>query len=501
MAIAPTTTRPTTTTSSAAVTADPAAPVVPVVKPVRPDVELQKKAERRAEDLPRLRKGSDGKSVEKLQRLLKESGANPGPVDGDFGARTQAAVKRFQKSHELPQSGVVDKKTWTKLIKADLRRDFAFKEGQQDGAIRAAEERLKKLGYDTGKVDGFMDASTTRALKAFRADEGLGKSGALTYGVRKELRADAKALDHAPLRRRVKDTKAHHRLDAATASAAAKAGGIVEGAKTRAVKNVQAHLKAAGFDPSRTDGRFDERTEGALKQFQRKSGLPATGVVDTKTWNKLKQSQIEGSRPAQALNEKSGLVKGSEKLLKKLGFKTGKIDGMFDRSTLKAVKAFEKKYKRKVDGKISAGDLKKMKAAVKAKSTGGVGNITPTMRRLAAAGTRAAMGMGGYNSQGLCATGVSRAISSAMGIGVSGNGNQIDNNLPRSRFKQLHISLEQALKIPGLILTWERTSSAAGQKYGHTAITRGDGHTSMSDFIESYTTNNGRTGLKIFVPR
>ncbi|NOK10481.1 LysM peptidoglycan-binding domain-containing protein [Corallococcus exercitus] len=130
----------------------------------------------------------------------------------------------------------------------------------------------------------------------------------------------------------------------------------------------------------------------------------------------------------------------------------------------------------------------------------GPSNASATMRRLAEAGRAAAMGMGGYNSQGLCATGVSRAIRNAMGIGVSGNGNQIDNNLPRDKFKQVDMTLEEALKIPGLILTWEKTSSAAGSIYGHTAITSGDGHSSASDFIERNTTNNGRTGLKIFMP-
>ena len=133
---------------------------------------------------------------------------------------------------------------------------------------------------------------------------------------------------------------------------------------------------------------------------------------------------------------------------------------------------------------------------------GGSIEATPEMRRLAAAGRQAALGMGGYHSQSLCATGVSRAIRSAMGLSVSGNGNQIDDNLPKNRFRQVNISLADALKIPGCILTWEHTSTTAGRKYGHTAITTGDGHSSTSDFIENNTlaSSGGRSGLKIFVP-
>jgi LysM repeat protein len=137
-------------------------------------------------------------------------------------------------------------------------------------------------------------------------------------------------------------------------------------------------------------------------------------------------------------------------------------------------------------------------------SSGGAGKpgqATAAMRKLANAGRAAAMSMGGYNSQGLCATGVSKAIQNAFGFKVWGNGNQIDNNLPKDKFKQVNMSLAEALKIPGMVLTWEKTSSAAGSKYGHTAITTGDGRSSVSDFIERNTLGaGGRTGLKIFMP-
>jgi LysM repeat protein len=135
------------------------------------------------------------------------------------------------------------------------------------------------------------------------------------------------------------------------------------------------------------------------------------------------------------------------------------------------------------------------------RGTTGPGQATAAMQKLAREGREAALSMGGYNSQGLCATGVSKAIQNAFGFKVWGNGNQIDNNLPRDKFKQVNMSLEQALKIPGLVLTWEKTSSRLGSIYGHTAITTGDGRSSVSDFIERNTLGaGGRSGLKIFMP-
>lgn len=143
----------------------------------------------------------------------------------------------------------------------------------------------------------------------------------------------------------------------------------------------------------------------------------------------------------------------------------------------------------------------------KTQGTGGVDgpanvNGVNSSQKLADAARSAALGMGGYSSQGLCATGVSRAIQNAYGIKVWGNGNQIDDNLPRNKFKQIDIPLSEALKIPGLVLTWEHTSTSLGAKYGHTAVTLGDGHSSASDFIERNTLagNASRTGLKIFMP-
>ena len=62
-----------------------------------------------------LKEGSRGASVLDAQKELKAAGFNPGPLDGVFGPKTQAAVKAFQKSHGLVQDGIVGPKTWGAL--------------------------------------------------------------------------------------------------------------------------------------------------------------------------------------------------------------------------------------------------------------------------------------------------------------------------------------------------------------------------------------------------
>lgn len=64
---------------------------------------------------PTLRFGSTGPAVRELQTLLRARGFDPGPIDGIFGQRTQAAVIAFQRSRGLVPDGIVGIQTWTAL--------------------------------------------------------------------------------------------------------------------------------------------------------------------------------------------------------------------------------------------------------------------------------------------------------------------------------------------------------------------------------------------------
>ncbi len=65
-----------------------------------------------------LRRGAYGEAVAALQYLLGRLGYSPGPIDGAFGSRTDAAVAAFQRSQSLTVDGIVGNRSKTALVAA-----------------------------------------------------------------------------------------------------------------------------------------------------------------------------------------------------------------------------------------------------------------------------------------------------------------------------------------------------------------------------------------------
>lgn len=69
-------------------------------------------------ELRQLEKGMKGKDVEAMQAILIAKGYSCGTYgsDGDFGEKTDSAVRNFQKEHKLEVDGICGVKTWKELI-------------------------------------------------------------------------------------------------------------------------------------------------------------------------------------------------------------------------------------------------------------------------------------------------------------------------------------------------------------------------------------------------
>ena len=92
-----------------------------------------------------------------LQRLLREAGYDIA-VDGDFGSKTDAAVRDFQEKHRLVADGVVGPKTWIKLT-------ITFPQHFEKLAERfLSEDDLKKAARNLG-----IEVATVKAVRQVEA--------------------------------------------------------------------------------------------------------------------------------------------------------------------------------------------------------------------------------------------------------------------------------------------------------------------------------------------
>ena len=107
-------------------------------------------------------------------RTIIVRGLNPlvVPVDGIYGSTTAAGIRLFQALNTLPETGIVDAATWTKLI-------VPIGPGASGDAVVALQRLLREKRSADVPMDGVYGASTTAAVKAFQAHSGLAQTGSV----------------------------------------------------------------------------------------------------------------------------------------------------------------------------------------------------------------------------------------------------------------------------------------------------------------------------------
>ncbi|MGY5128559.1 peptidoglycan-binding protein [Streptomyces nigrescens] len=118
---------------------------------------------------PLARKGDLLWKARTVQYLLQAHG-HAVEADGDFGAGTAAAVKKFQAAHGLLADGKVGAQTWSHLI---IRIDSHNDPWQ---AVVALQYLLNNTGTATD-ITGIFTPSTSRSLDTFQRDRALPVTG------------------------------------------------------------------------------------------------------------------------------------------------------------------------------------------------------------------------------------------------------------------------------------------------------------------------------------
>ena len=308
--------------------------------------------------------GSAGSAVKKMQQKLKDLGYLSGNADGKFGVETQAAVIAFQKNNNLTADGKAGSATLSKLYSGRANKasgravkisatsqggrdttDIAstgyetLQKGSEGAAVKKLQERLKKLGYETGSVDGRFGDTTEAAVMAFQAQNNLtvdGKAGPATqrvlYGTGARSPVTYSAL-------RMGDTGT-------------------------AVRNLQYTLYELGYYDGTIDGDYGQTTSDAVRAFQIQNSItPVDGVAGTVTMSRLYSSDAIAATAASEMyntvrpGDEGDAVLQVQDCLVEMGFLT-RTTGVYDSATVAAVRAFQRANGLTPDGVCGSDTLK-----------------------------------------------------------------------------------------------------------------------------------------------
>lgn len=139
--------------------------------------------------------------------------------------------------------------------------------------VKTLKEKLAKLGYLEGSdFDSVFDDATDKALKSFQKEYNLDQDGIVGKETASVIATIEKQYEII--------TKNHVTV---------KKDDIGE-----KVVEIQKMLKAYGLLDATATGTYGEKTEKAVIDFQKKFGIPQTGIVDSMTFMKLQSVSNTG---------------------------------------------------------------------------------------------------------------------------------------------------------------------------------------------------------------
>ncbi len=280
-------------------------------------------------------RGAVGPRVRDLQRLLINAGIQvPGGADGVFGPGTESAVKTYQRSRGFVATGRADAATLNALRRgAPSVGSSGLAQGARGPAVRSLQQSLIAAGIPVaGGADGVFGPATAAAVKKYQQSRGLPATG----------RADAATLNALG-----------SKAPAVRSGNGRSGGGIARGARGEAVRQLQLKLMQAGiFVAGGADGIFGQATERALKTYQQRKGLPATGRLDAQTARALglgggaaPQPKTPRTYVGLKLGSRGAAVKAVQRAIIRSGIKLfGGADGVFGMATQSALMLYQRAH-------------------------------------------------------------------------------------------------------------------------------------------------------------
>ena len=358
-----------------------------------------------------LQKGDKGAKVTALQEALIELGFLSGKADGNFGAGTEKAVIAFQTANDYPATGIMDANIQAFLFSGNVKNakgektntktlspvdGVSMKKGNTGTQVTQLQSELIRLGYLKSKASGTYDADTISAVRAFQKKNGLTANGTADKATQ-DLLFSGTALD-ASATATPSPTPTPKPTATPSPTPEIPSQTLRSGNSGSDVKILQRRLKALKYYVGTIDGKMDQETVKALKNFQKAHGLKDDGVAGKETYAILfsDAALVKGTTPTPVAtetptpettgtttaasenwptlrkNDSGENVAQLQEALIQLGYMTGKADGNYGASTVSAVKEFQKANGLTEDGTAGEETQKVLysgKAKAKAKAT------------------------------------------------------------------------------------------------------------------------------------
>lgn len=196
-----------------------------------------------------------------------------------------------------------------------------------DQRVENAQRWLNRLGFDAGPVDGFMGSKTRSAISSYQRARGQTVTATTDRRTMRSLHEEYRVATGEAPRSRTPQTTTNTNAETPTASS------LPSPAATQLVVDTQVELRRRGYDVPVVNGIIDEKTQTAIRAYERDERLLVTGQPSAALLERIRSTDPTMNRMA--------LVRSIQAALTERGYRPGPADGQMGQATVNAIRTYQ----------------------------------------------------------------------------------------------------------------------------------------------------------------